>query len=326
MSAKTVRILAVSTLLMAGGLDVSAQTTAPSETVTVTASRSRAVFHKFASAFVNPTRLTERVARWERRICPVVVGQNPHFTAFITQRVKYIARAAGAPVNTDASCTPNIEIIFTAAPQALMDNVRQHQADYLGYVDSNAQREKLATVTRPIQAWYAIESSDLKGRRRVDSGVRLDTGAAMSGPAGDITSDPNGNVFYQSQGLQGIPAYAVTGDHIDDGLHAGFAHVLIVVDSTKLAGEKIVPLSDYIAMLALTQLSSLDACQQLPSIVNRLAADCDHATDGLTQYDLAYLEGLYRMRVGRKLIFQENDIASSMADRLPHQIMASALK
>jgi len=58
-------------------------------------------------------------------------------------------------------------------------------------------------------------------------------------------------------------------------------------------GQQIVPLADYISMLALTQINSLDACQQLPSIVNKLAADCDHAADGLTQFDLAYLQGLY---------------------------------
>ncbi len=303
----------------------------PSETVTVTAARSREVFHKFAKAFINPTKLTEKIARWERRICPLAVGENSHFNAFITQRVKYIALAAGAPVNTEASCTPNIEIVFTTTPQALMDNVRQHQAEFLGYVDGNAQREKLATVTRPIQAWYSIESTDLKGRRRVDSSGRLDTGVAtstgitMSNSTGNNMPDPNGSEF-QNQGLQGIPAYAVTGDRIDDGLHAGFNHILIVIDSTKLAGQKIVPLADYISMLALTQFNSLDACQQLPSIVNKLAADCDHAQDGLTQFDLAYLQGLYNMRVGRRLVFQENDIASTMADKLPHQLIAAALK
>jgi hypothetical protein len=69
-------------------------------------------------------------------------------------------------------------------------------------------------------------------------------------------------------------------------------------------------------MLALTQLNSLDACQQLPSIVNILAADCDHAGDGLTQFDLAYLQGLYKMSAGRGLMFQRNDIANAMTDTL----------
>ena len=47
-----------------------------------------------------------------------------------------------------------------------------------------------------------------------------------------------------------------------------------------------------------------------------LAPDCDHAVDGLTQFDLAYLQGLYRMAAGRKAIFQRNDIADAMVDTL----------
>jgi hypothetical protein len=69
-------------------------------------------------------------------------------------------------------------------------------------------------------------------------------------------------------------------------------------------------------MLALTQLNSLDACQELPSIVNILAANCAHAADSLTQFDLAYLHGLYRMSAGRSLVLQRNDIANVMADTI----------
>jgi len=53
--------------------------------------------------------------------------------------------------------------------------------------------------------------------------------------------------------------------------------------------------------LALTQLSSLDTCQQLPSIVNMLATGCDKKASALTDNDLAYLRGLYKMGPGRTL-------------------------
>jgi len=298
MSGKTVRLFAVCVLLMAGGLRASAETTEPTETVTVTANKLREIFHKFAKTFAAPTKIGGKIARWERPICPVVMGQNPHFTAFIAQRIKYIALAAGAPFDPAPSCTPNIEIVFTTAPQALMDNVRQHTVDYLGFAETNAQRDKLAMVTRPIQAWYATESNDANGRRRLDNGEW-----SLQNINGDIVFVP--------------PIYASTGGHINNGIISGFNHILIVIDSTKLEGQKIVPLADYISMLALTQLSSLDACQQLqPSIVNMLAADCDHGTDGLTEFDLAYLQGLYHMTAGRALMFQRNDIADVMAEKL----------
>jgi hypothetical protein len=293
MSGKTVQAFTVAVLLMAGGMQASAET--QTETVTVTATKLREVFHKFLRGFVVPTQVTGNIARWKRHICPLVVGQNPHYAAFITQRIKYVALAAGAHVNTEASCKPNIEVVFTTTPQALLDNVRHHDVFWLGYAESVAQLDKLATVTRPIQAWYTTETTDNNGRRFTDSPILLSA---------------NGRVLFEPA------AFASSGSRINSGIESGFNHILIVIDSTKLAGEKIVPLADYISLLALTQVNSLDACQQMTSIVNILATDCDHAVDGLTPLDMAYLQGLYRMTAGESLMFQRNDIASVMADAL----------
>ena len=108
----------------------------------------------------------------------------------------------------------------------------------------------------------------------------------------------------------------VTGNHIDSGSKSGFNHIIVIVDSKKLAGQSFISLADYIAMLALTQLNSLDTCQQLPSIVNMLAPDCDQKVDGITKTDLAYLRGLYRMGSDKSLLFEQNDITDVMTDTL----------
>jgi len=281
-------------------MQASAET--PSENVTVTATKSREVLGKFTKAFATPTIILGKIARWERRICPVVVGQNPHFTAFIMQRVKYVALAAGAPVNTDASCKPNIEIVFTTTPQALLDNVRKNDPVYLGYATTIAQQVALAAVTRPIQAWYTTETIDLNGARSLDNGRSLGEGI---------------EIFRKSQNPIFVSKVTRSnGNRINDGVHSGFNHILIVIDTAKLGGEKIVPLADYISMLALTQPSALDACQELPSVVNLLAQNCRDVADGLTQFDLAYLQGLYKMAADRSMILQRNEIADAMTDIL----------
>src|SRR5471030_1128696 len=115
---------------------------APHENVTVTASPE--VISGFARAFPRPATMTGKIPRWETGICPMAVGQPPAMTGFVTARVQVIAAAAGAPVNDSKSCTPNIEIIFTTAPQDLLDNVRKKNPDYLGYAESNSLRDKLA--------------------------------------------------------------------------------------------------------------------------------------------------------------------------------------
>ncbi|MGZ5921281.1 MAG: hypothetical protein ACXWLT_05905 [Rhizomicrobium sp.] len=325
MKGKTVSLFALSILLMAAPALAEMST----ESVTVTGSRN--AYHDFSKTFATPTAVTGKMARWEHRICPLVVGQNAHYAAFITQHIKYVALAAGAPVNTEASCEPNIEIVFTATPQALLDTVAKDSPLFLGYFTSDAQKEALAKMTRPIQAWYATETTDIKGRHWADvdrqRGYGNRIGNLASGAADVMNNAPG-------QKLEGLPPfYASLGTRTNDGIHTGFRHVLIVVDSTKLAGQEIVPLSDYIAMLALTQINSLAACQELPSIVNRLVQDCGHPADSLTLYDLAYLQGLYQMTTGRggsgyfaSTVLQWNEIGDMMTDRLEKLRVSAAAK
>jgi hypothetical protein len=113
--------------------------------------------------------------------------------------------------------------------------------------------------------------------------------------------------------MPGVQKANVTGSRIGSGLRSTFNHVVIVVDPRQVAGEELDAVSDYIAMLALTQLGSLDNCQTLPSIVNLLPKGCANRTGRLSETDLGYLRGLYRMRSGMELVVQKNEIASEMA-------------
>ena len=287
----------------------------PTENVTITATKLRDMVDKFAKAFITPTKLTGKIARWETPVCPSVVGQKPQTARFIVQRLQAVAAAAGAPVSTIAACTPNIQIIFTTTPQALLDQVRQDDPDYLGYATTSEQREKLATVTRAAQAWYTTETIDLDGMHRMDSGRKLGNGITMSNF--NAFKMPSSSAANRAPIDLPYATYArVTGNHINDGVRTGLNHVIIVIDSTRMAGQKIVPLSDYISMLALAQLNTLDACQELPSIVNLMAANCDRSVEGMTASDLAYLQGLYKMDGDKSLLYQQNEIANVMQDNL----------
>src|SRR5258706_16354671 len=283
---------------------------ASTESLTGTGTRSREVIDKFVASFATPTRMTGKIARWENGVCPLTVGQQPAVTKYVTQRVKDVAAMVGAPVNATQSCTPNIEIVFTKIPQELLDNVRKHDANYLGYAESNAQMEKLAMVTRPVQAWYATQTKDLQGMSRIDSARKRGEGIAMP--------------CFACPGRSGSPEYlpdatyaGVTGNRIGDGVRSAFYHVIIVADINRLAGYEACPLADYIAMLALTQLNSLDTCQQLSSVVNMLAKGCEAKAGVLTENDIAYLRGLYEMSPDRRLLAtQKGEIADRMSQTL----------
>lgn len=306
--------LLASAWILIGPPAASAQGPSPRpESITVTAAKSRATVEKFAKAFFTPTKLAEKIARWESGVCPVTIGQPPGVASLVTDRVKDIAASVGAPVNGNEACTPNIQIVFTTTPQALLDDVRAHDPDYLGYAEGSAARGRLATITRPIQAWYSTETIDLDGRRQVDSsrrmGIEMNNITAFAMPFSmGVNRDPISLPY---------ATYAkVTGNHINNGVRSGFNHVLIVVDSSVLAGRGLNPLGDYIAMLALSQLRSLDVCQQLPSIVNMMGPNCNQAMEGMTTADLAYLRGLYKMDADKDLLRQQNEIADRMQEAL----------
>jgi hypothetical protein len=263
----------------------------PMESVTVTGAKSRAVLQKFVQGLAVPARISGKLVRWQDGVCPLTVGLKPQFTQFISQHVKDVAARAGAPVNARTSCKPNIEIVFTTAPQALMDNVRAGRPVLLGYHDNSGQAETLAKVTHPIQAWYTTATRDLRGKSVLDSAWLQGTG---------------------DNGQWEWAAAAVTGSRLGDGKTSAFYHVIIVVEPDRLKQYEIGALADYIAMLALTQMNTLDACQPLPSIMNLLANGCANPASQLTANDLGFLKGLYRMSIGLNRGTQEDEVVFQM--------------
>jgi hypothetical protein len=285
----------------------------PPESVTVTGTKEREVLRGFVDSVAAPTHFIGKIARWEVPICPYTVGVKSDAAQFVTDRVKAVAAQIGAPVSADAKCTFNIEIVFTKTPQALLDDMKKNQPALLGYQSSSEDLDRLATFRRPIEARYTTATKDLRGKVEIDSPRTTGQGQGliMQLPCSLLGRGNPDKICTQTN------PYArkvdVTGARLGDGLRSNFYHIVIVVDPRLIAGQQLDAVSDYIAMLALTQLGSLDNCQTLPSIVNLLPKGCASRTGRLSETDLGYLRGLYRMRSGMELVVQKNEIASEMA-------------
>jgi hypothetical protein len=293
----------------------------PPETVTVTAVKpSETVIQSYIEKRMAPTRVVGRLPRWIKKMCPQTVGLGPAYAKYITQRIRNIGAAVGAPLDPDLTCRPNVEVVFTITPQGLIDNVRRKQPILLGYHDNLTQADRLANVTQAIQAWYTTESMDMDGARFVDSGR---CGSEHTVTIGDPGTSAGGNLagpggeMQPAEPLQlSLPCAIVvhsSGSRAHDGLSSGLFNVIIAAEPAKLYDYEIGTLADYIAMLALSQPPSQDTCQDLPSISNLLARGCtapaaSHITDG----DLAYLRGLYKMPEGIGLAAQINQLRYEM--------------
>ncbi len=214
------------------------------------------------------------------------------------------------------SCKINIDVVFTLKPQELLNNIRERHPVLLGYHDTS-QRQKIATVSRPMQAWYTTQTEDLSGIRNVDfpqnnSGVEMN----MSDP-GSAGLGYTGQTVFLPSALE----ERIEGSRIGDRLRTEFYHVVIVADLNHLAGYELGALADYITWLALAQTQSRDACNEVSSITNLLASPCaaSNKTNSLSQFDLAYLRSLYATNAAESLNSQQATIEFKMAKELnPH--------
>jgi hypothetical protein len=309
-------LLAASTLWVAHALAQGAAPPpqAPLESITVTGVRpSQDAINSFLFSHVTATRVTDKVARWSIGICPQTFGLGAKYAGYITQRIRSIAASVGAPVAADPACRANIQIVFTTTPQALLDNIRQNQPTYLGYHDNSTQAARLATVTRAIQSWYTTATGDLRGQPQIDSahagGITLQLPSPPpTGPGG--MEGFAGGVF--TLNLPSANARTVTGGRLGDGLTSSFYNIIIVAEPGKLKDFEVGTLADYIAMLALTQPGALDACEDMPTITNLLLPGCRNPVSTITDGDLAYLRGIYKMSPAGTLQMQRHEILYQM--------------
>ncbi len=273
-------------------------TTLPPVTVTAPATRSAryAQAFNFIQSHGAPAR-SGQLARWREIVCPVAVGLSPELNGEVVRKVVARAAEVGARVPRRGSCQPNVEILFTAEPQALMELVAEKRGAYLGY-HYISETAAFAKVTHPIEARYLTATRNGQGVSLADvaSGAPLDAATRLNGKAV----------------VGACPASRLT-----ECLSSLFVNVLIVVDGKALEGRPIGPVADYVALLALSQPKTQDGCDAMPSILDLLSTRCGArpAPTAMSRGDLAYLKSLYAIDPESNLGQQRANIAMQMVHR-----------
>jgi hypothetical protein len=204
---------------------------------------------------------TGTLSRWKEAVCVKTEGLTPTFDNYVSARVEAIATSSKAPRAKRHPCRPNVFVIFTDEPQTFVDTAVEHDPEILGYHYS-AQIKQLKKVDRPIQAWHATG---------LESGL-------------------TGVVF---DSVWASPLQVTTANRIQNGITSFILFTLVVVDGKKITGYPLGALSDYIAMLTLSQVRLGDQCGELPSILDLMATACmREKPQSITAADLAYLRSL----------------------------------
>jgi hypothetical protein len=282
--------------------------------------------NNFVKSYAAPSIQADKIPKWASGICPMTEGLTPSLNLGVTALLKLVAAQVGAPVATKAPCNTNVEIIFTRTPQAVLDDIAKNYEDLLGYHDV-AQTKRIATMSHPIQAWYATATRDDNGSLVSDSAQQSPMCAEADA---EIAAECGGGIKITgsrattacSIAVQNFVKYCggrkVTGSRITDGLKSEFAYVTVVVDVNKLGELGIKSVANYVAMLALSQTQAFETCQPLSSITNLMTTGCDSTfkPNTISSNDIAYLNALYKMNPDNMLGGQQSDIAHQMETTL----------
>ncbi len=306
-------------LLLFGLVPAAAQDAPPphTESVTVTGLKdAEKTIAQFVQGLTVPTRAADKIARWKDGVCPIAVGIRQEIGVFLIRRIMEVAAQVGAPVNNKVPCPPNIEIIFTATPQALLDNIWIMHPTLLGPYENSAQAERLATSRSPVQALYGTGTVDLRGQVVPDGGrkggVTMTMAMPPAGFGGPATGAPDMVVMNIPDGV----ATNVTGSRLGDGVSSAITNVVIVADTPNLIDRGVIVLADYMAMLALAQIKPPESCQELPTILNLMVPGCAQSPTALTSGDIAFLRGLYKITATATFHGQQREMQYQMKQSL----------
>jgi hypothetical protein len=234
------------------------------------------VLHHATVHYVN-TGVRGNLAHWRggrQSICPLTLGLDPGYNAFVTARLRALAAYVGAPVQSDPQCKDNVQILFTTNPQETMKSVVKWASVYFPHRYGAMRRLIEYRNDQAINGWYITTSG---GARALNADVGLERlNLAPLWPR--ITPNwPN-----------------------DVGDMSGIGIVILVVDTTKVAGYAIGTIADYAAVLTLSVVQSPDHCDALPSILDLMSSSCGtrEPPNGITAADLAFLKALYYRNTG----------------------------
>jgi len=230
-----------------------------------------------------------KLARWDRKICPGVIGLKPGHAQLLIDRIAATAMTVGLAVG-EPGCRANMIIVGSSDSGPLVEGIVKENPDAFGKYDSSINR----------------------GRRHLDAFVASDAPVRWWHVTARVTAD--GQRYRRGEQVRVREVGRLRSNVRED-----FNHVVIVMDAKRIGSMKMTALADYIAMVGLAQIEPEAKTASVSTILN-LFADRDAGLtppEALTEWDVAYLKGLYAApRDAPRGIVQEREMVRTMTDDL----------
>lgn len=240
----------------------------------------------FVGEVAEPNR-NRGLARWHDRVCVGVANLDGEVAQYLSDRVSTVAAdmglTAGAP-----GCTPNILVIATAdagdlARQLTEERRRAFRMGGAGMDRGGAALRDFVETDRPVRWWQMSMPVDSETG---DMAVRI---------PGECTGSCVDAAAYAPQ----ISVFAAS--RLSTQIVDNLFRTIVIIDVDEVGDVSALQLADYIAMVSLAQIDPDADTSGYASILNVFEAP--EISDSLTDWDLAYLDGLYaaeRNHVGER--------------------------
>lgn len=244
------------------------------DTVTIQARRKRELesqISHFVSSF-DVTYLNDSLQRWNTPICPLVAGLSRTAGEFILARLSEIARESGAPLASE-HCRPNLYVVVTGRPDVLVEKWTKRDRAMFNTCNGYGYIREFLRARQPVRVFYNATLVSMNGAHS-DLGALNVAGVKLSLPLNECTSAGN------------------AGSRLSYGAVQALSAVVIVVDSSRIAGVNMGQLADYVSMIGLAQIRPDANTGTAPTILG-LFRKSDSLPQGLSQWDRSFLQALY---------------------------------
>jgi hypothetical protein len=258
---------------------------------------------EFVQEIALATSDNDPLARWDEDVCVGAVGLDPSQLQQLVDRVSQRASAVGLRPGRPG-CRANVMVVFSNDSDAITRQIVDQRRDMLGFYSEDNRltagrdaMEEFANTPRPIR-WWHVSSSGVGSMRPDAERSRQSSGrtAAAAAAGGGGTSGAGGDLGGVSD-LQGADAVRSSGSLVRaDEDRNDPTYALIVVDARRVANVPASAWMDFVAFNALAQINPAARTAYYPTILNLFSESSSEPPTGLTNWDLAYLDALYRVR------------------------------
>ncbi|KPF73937.1 hypothetical protein IP78_14565 [Brevundimonas sp. AAP58] len=218
------------------------------------------------------------LALWRGRLCVGAVGFQREAGQYLVDRVSTVAEDLGVDIG-DPGCTPNVIIAGAEDGQAMARELvgrerRAFDTNISGANRPDGALEDFIGSTRPIRWWH------------VSLPIDSETGAPAVRIPGQCTGSCDSIYDY-------APTLAVNAaSRLNSQIRDDLQKVIVVIDVDALGNASFTQIADYVSMIALAQVDPQADTRGFNTILN-LFQPTVAVDEYLTDWDLAYLRGLY---------------------------------